>query len=218
MAKNVGMAPNHLICDVFYDILSRKKAFFLGDAGVDGDLIEDVPQFLADARYVVAVDGIEHFIDLFDEVAAQGPMGLGPVPGAAVFAAQARRHVDDGRYVEGHGLSTVPLPLPGLFDETAHGLGHRRSTWDGMDDGMEAAFAQQQLDDWRIGLGKRLAVLAIRIQGLVVAPQRDDLDFHSSSSFPGKYAYACHYNTESVICRGLAGKRASHRAWRTYGP
>ena len=97
-------------------------------------------------------------------------------------------------------------------------MGHRRSTRDGMDDGMEAAFAQQQLNDGRISLGKRLPVLAIRIQGLVVAPQRDDLDFHSSSSFPGKYAYACHYNTESVICRGLAGKRASHRAWRTYGP
>ena len=56
MAKNVGMAPNHLIRDVFYDILSRKKAFFLGDAGVDGDLIEDGPQLRADARYVVAVD------------------------------------------------------------------------------------------------------------------------------------------------------------------
>ena len=167
MAKNVGMAPNHLIGDVFYDILGRKKTFFLGNAGVDGDLVEDIPQFLADTVDIVAVDGIEHFIDFLDEVAAQGPMSLGPVPGAAVFAAQARRHVDDGRHVKGHRL--VPFTAPGFFQELAHGPGHDRSARDGMDDGVEAAFTQQEGDDRRISFGKGLAVPAIRIQGPVVA-------------------------------------------------
>ena len=142
MAKNIGMTPNHLICDVFYDILGRKKAFFLGNAGMDGDLIEDISQFFPDTRYVVAVDGIEHFIDLFDEVAAQGSMRLGFIPRAAVFTAQARRHIDDRRHIERHGLCIGSFPLPRLLDEAAYRLGHSRSAWDGMDDSMETAFAQ----------------------------------------------------------------------------
>ena len=170
MAKNIGMTPNHLICDIFYDILGREKPFFFGNSGMDGHLIEDISQFFADAVYIIIVNSIEHFIDFFDEISPQCPMRLGPVPRTAVFAAKPGRNFRKGHQIKRQLFLGHSFFLPLLIDEAAHGFSHIRSAGNGVNDGMKAALFQQEVDDGCIRFSKAFPVLPVGIEGTVIFP------------------------------------------------
>ena len=63
-------------------------------------LKQDVAELFTDAVGVARVDGLERLVDLLEEVAGQRPVGLFPVPWAAVGSAEPVHH---GHQVEEPG-------------------------------------------------------------------------------------------------------------------
>ena len=89
VAEDVGVAADHFVVDFPDDVVDGEAALFGGDLSVEEDLEEEVAKFLGEFGVVAGVEGVEDFVGFFDQVGAQGGMGLLAVPGAAAGSAEA---------------------------------------------------------------------------------------------------------------------------------
>ena len=82
------VAANHFVVDLADDRGDIEAAFFVGDLRVEEDLEEKVAEFFGEFGVVGGVESIEDLVGFFDEVSAEGRVGLFTVPRAAVRGAK----------------------------------------------------------------------------------------------------------------------------------
>ena len=92
----MGMPADHFLCDAVNDILKGKFAHFFGNLAVQHHLQEQIPQFLTQVGRIAGGGQITHrlidFIGFFYGIALHALVGLRPVPGTAVLAAESGDH------------------------------------------------------------------------------------------------------------------------------
>jgi hypothetical protein len=88
VAEDVGVAANHFVVDFADDVVDGEAATFGGDLGVEEDLEEEVAEFFGEFGVVAGVESVEDFVGFFDEVGAEGGVGLLAVPGTAAGGAE----------------------------------------------------------------------------------------------------------------------------------
>jgi len=88
VAEDVGVAANHFVVDFADDVVDGEAALFGGDLGVEENLEEEVAEFFGEFGVVAGVEGVEDFVGFFDEVGAEGGVGLFAVPGTAAGGAE----------------------------------------------------------------------------------------------------------------------------------
>ena len=89
IAEDVGMAADHLVGDGLGHGLEIEVAGFLGHAGMEDDLQQQVAQLLLEAGHVVLGDGVGDLVGFLDGVGRDGREGLLDVPGAAIWPDRA---------------------------------------------------------------------------------------------------------------------------------
>ena len=99
VAEDVGVAANHFVVDFADNVVDGEAALFGGDLGVEEDLKEEVAEFFGEFGVVAGVEGVEDFVGFFDEIGAEGGVGLFSVPGAAAGSAEAGH--EGGEFGEG---------------------------------------------------------------------------------------------------------------------
>ena len=87
-AEHMGMPDDHFLADLCADILQREVRLFLLDLCVEHHLQKQVAQLLPQHRRIFLVDCLDHLISLLNQLAADGLVGLFPIPWAALFAAK----------------------------------------------------------------------------------------------------------------------------------
>ena len=90
------MAAHQLAVDAGQHVGELKVSGLPGDVGVEGHLHQQVAKFVGQQLGVSLVDGLQHLVGLFHQVAFQRLMGLLPVPGTPARGTQARHDVDQG--------------------------------------------------------------------------------------------------------------------------
>ena len=100
VAEDMGMTTHHLLVHFPGHVVEGELAGFGRHLRVHGDMEEQVAEFLAQVRDVIAVDGLDEFGDFFDQAVADGAMRLFPVPRAAVGSTESgggrKQEVDAG--------------------------------------------------------------------------------------------------------------------------
>ncbi len=97
------VTADHLVDDGPGDVVKGEGALFLRHPGVEDHLEEEVAQLVAQVGQVAPLDGVGHFIGLFDGVGGDGGEGLLQVPGAAVLRVAEAGH-DVEELLQGQGL------------------------------------------------------------------------------------------------------------------
>ena len=88
VAEDVGVAADHFVVNFADDVVDGEAALFGGDLRVEKDLEEEVAEFFGEFGVVVGVEGVKDFVGFFDEVGAEGGVGLFAVPGATAGGAE----------------------------------------------------------------------------------------------------------------------------------
>ena len=78
------VAANHFFIDFADDSGDVEAPFFVSDLGVEEDLKKEIAEFFGKFGVIRGVEGIEDFIGFFDQIGAQGGVGLLAVPGTTV--------------------------------------------------------------------------------------------------------------------------------------
>jgi hypothetical protein len=89
------VAANQFFVEFGDNIGDGEAALLASDLSVKEDLEKEVTEFLGELGIVCAIEGIEDFVGFFDEISAEGGVGLLAVPGAAVGRAEARHDSDE---------------------------------------------------------------------------------------------------------------------------
>ena len=87
-AEYVRVSADHLVVHLAGDVVEIEMTSLGGHLRMQGDMKEQVAQFLAEVGEVVAVDRLQEFADLLHQAVAEGLVGLHPVPRTAVRGAQ----------------------------------------------------------------------------------------------------------------------------------
>ena len=93
-AEDVRVAANHFLVNFADDIGDVEAILFAGNLGVEQDLKEKVAEFFGKFGVVVSVQGLENFVGFFDEVRAQGGVGLFAVPWTSAGGAEVGHDAD----------------------------------------------------------------------------------------------------------------------------
>jgi hypothetical protein len=88
-AEDVRVAADELVIDAADDIVEGEGGAFGGELGVEDDVEQEVAEFLLEEGIIGGVDGFEDFVSFFEELGADGLVGLLLVPGATAGAAEA---------------------------------------------------------------------------------------------------------------------------------
>ena len=92
VAEDMRMAPHHLVGDRRGDVVEGEMPGFLGHAGVEHDLQQQIAQFVLQRRHVVALDRIGDLVGLLDRVGRDRREILLAVPRAAALRVAQPRH------------------------------------------------------------------------------------------------------------------------------
>ena len=103
VAEDMGMAAHHLVDHAAGHVVEGEGAGFLGHAGVEHHLEQQVAQLVGERAHVVALDGLGHLVGFLDGVGRDGAEGLLHVPGATAVAVPESRH-DPQQLFDGAGL------------------------------------------------------------------------------------------------------------------
>jgi hypothetical protein len=104
--EDVWVAGEELLGDGVGHAGEVEAPFLLGDAGLENDLQQEIPELLAVRLGVSVLDGLEDLVGLLEDVGAQRREGLLPVPGASVRAPEAGHDGEkafDGQRGSAHG-------------------------------------------------------------------------------------------------------------------
>ena len=88
------MAADQLLVDGVERIVDAEEILLGGHLRVEDGLQQKVAQFFGELVPVAAVDGVEHFVGLFERVGLDGVEGLLAVPRTAAGRAQAGHDLD----------------------------------------------------------------------------------------------------------------------------
>jgi hypothetical protein len=103
------MAAHHLLGEPPEHVGDGELILLGGDLGVEEDLEQQVPELLLDVEPVATLQGLHHFVGLFDQVPLQGGSGLLVVPGTAPRPAESSHDFNE------------------TFEEEPGGVGHVRT-------------------------------------------------------------------------------------------
>ena len=113
LRKDVRVTAHEFVGDSACDIVERVASGFLGEFAVKDHLQEQVAEFLHEVFVVLALDGVDRFVGLFDQIRNDRLVSLFRIPRAATGRAQA---VHDG---------TEAVNLPVILRAVDHfGIGH----------------------------------------------------------------------------------------------
>ena len=76
------MAAAHFLLESRYDVFAGEGSLLFGDDDLESEVQEQVAQLVTELSVVTRVDGVDDFVSLLEEVAAEGSGGLGRVPRA----------------------------------------------------------------------------------------------------------------------------------------
>ena len=100
VAEDMRMTPHHLLVHLAGDIIESELTGLRGHLRVHRHMEQEVAEFLAQVRDVLAIDRLEQFGDFFDQAVADAPVRLLLVPRAAVRGAESgggrKQEVDAG--------------------------------------------------------------------------------------------------------------------------
>ena len=82
-AEDVRVAANHFLIDFADDVSDGEASFFPSNLCVKKDLEKEVTQFFGEFGVIGAFKCVENFVGFFDEIGAEGGVGLLAVPRAA---------------------------------------------------------------------------------------------------------------------------------------
>jgi hypothetical protein len=88
LAKDMGMATDHLLDDPAHHVPGGKDAFLLGQAGEEHDLQQDVPELLAQRFGVARIERLEGLVAFLEQITPQGAPILLAVPRTSPWAAK----------------------------------------------------------------------------------------------------------------------------------
>jgi hypothetical protein len=79
------MPVDELFADTRTDVPERERPLFFLHTRVQSHLEQHIAQLLAQKAGIGKVDGVRHFVGLFDKILADGRMRLHLIPRAAIF-------------------------------------------------------------------------------------------------------------------------------------
>ena len=86
------MAPDELSCDGLDHIAEREGPLFLGHAGMENHLEQQIAQFVLQIREIAALDGVHDLIGFLEGVGRNRREILLQIPGAAGSGRAQGRH------------------------------------------------------------------------------------------------------------------------------
>jgi hypothetical protein len=101
VAKNMGVAADHLGGDPLDHLGQTESLLFLVEPGQKDDLKKQVTQLLPDIVQVVTGQGLQQFMGFFQQIMLEAFRGLFAVPGAAVGSPESINQGD--KFGEGGG-------------------------------------------------------------------------------------------------------------------
>ena len=114
LSKDMRVAAHEFVGDPACDIVERVASGFLGEFAVKDHLQEQVAEFFQEVFVVFALNGVDRFVGLFDQVGNERTVSLLCIPWAATGCAEA---VHDG-------AEAVDLPV--ILRAVDHfGIGHK---------------------------------------------------------------------------------------------
>ena len=90
--EDMGVAGLHLVGDGGGHVMEREMPGFLGDAGVEHHLQQQIAQFVPQRRHIFARDGVGDLIGLLDGIGRDGGKALRHIPFAAPHRIAQPRH------------------------------------------------------------------------------------------------------------------------------
>ena len=96
MAEDVRMAADHLVGDPARDVVEIELTRFLGHAGMEDHLQEEIAELVLERLGLAALGRLGDLVGFLDGVGRDGGEALLEVPGTAVLGvAQTRHDVDE---------------------------------------------------------------------------------------------------------------------------
>jgi len=92
VAEDVRVAANHLVVNFADDVVDGEAALLGSDLRVEKNLEEEIAEFFGEFGVVVRVEGVQDFVGFFNEISAEGGVGLFAVPGTAAGGAEASHY------------------------------------------------------------------------------------------------------------------------------
>ncbi len=94
VAKNMGVTPDELVGDAIGDVGKGEISRFVRDLRLKDDMEKKVAQLLGKMGRGTGIDGLDHFVALFQHLGLERGRGLFPVPGTAVGGAETRHQAE----------------------------------------------------------------------------------------------------------------------------
>jgi hypothetical protein len=91
--ENMGVSADELFARLAGGVLQSEGSAFGGEIGVEDDLEEEIPEFLAEVGVVRVADGVDRLAGFLEESDAEGFVGLLAVPRTTFRRAE---EADDG--------------------------------------------------------------------------------------------------------------------------
>ncbi len=100
----MGMAGDHLASMLIEELIDGEAGLFAPDLGAEKKEEDEVPQLFAERLRVVALDGVDDLVGLFDEIRSHGAQTLLAIPWTAVGTAEPADEAEqfgEGRLLAG---------------------------------------------------------------------------------------------------------------------
>jgi len=108
----VRVPAHDLVADPLHERFDVEVPALLGDARLEYDLKQQIPQLFAQRLGRTAVDRLQHLVGLLDQVGAQRREGLLTIPGTAVRPAQPIHDLAQSLHLR-HGFLRRARPRAG---------------------------------------------------------------------------------------------------------
>ena len=99
ITKNVRVTTNKLVYNFVDNLLQIKVSCFFRHTGVENYLHQHVAKFFAHTCNIVVINCFNVFVNLFNEIATNGFMGLLNIPGATTGLTQSTDYINQRLYV-----------------------------------------------------------------------------------------------------------------------
>lgn len=93
-AEDMRMAADHFFVDFADDGGDIEATFLMCDLGMKKNLEEEITELLGELAVIGAVESVEDFVGLFDQVGTEGRVGLFAIPGTATGRSQTGHQGD----------------------------------------------------------------------------------------------------------------------------
>ncbi len=85
IAEDVRVPAHHLVDDLGGYIRETERSFFLGDYDLEGEVQQQIPQFVYDRLAIARLDRLSRFVSLLDQMRHQSSWRLLDIPGTTAL-------------------------------------------------------------------------------------------------------------------------------------